>query len=395
MSSPVTSTKRLGLGLVVAAALLLLAEAGARLVRGAPEAYLVVEEHAGPDFLRRGDLVEPAFQGPFAVPPFPAEPAGPRVVFLGASTLRAGTPSLESEQEFPSLVGQALGIEALNLGDPGATAEDLVARLPAVLELQPSSLVVYSGHNAFVEASTKGLGDEVEDARLVAAVVRRSRLILLLSDHVGAARLAEPSSSHALGEAERARVRAAHLSAIGELVSASTVPVVLVTLVSNPFAAPIADDCPEVYEELGVTAPHFGAEAKPPNLQGVGPEQTLAWSERCEQGRYLHARAVWEAGGVEEAGPLLDAIRDEESLPLRADRATNEGLRAVEGVVLVDADRAFREAGMGLEPALWWHDAVHPNAAGHEALAALVAPAVAEQLGQPDPGLALPSTAPR
>jgi len=383
------SVKKFLYGLLVALVVLSVAEGVARVVREAPEEFLVAEPVTGPAFILEEGRVTPVFQGAWAVPDFEVAPSGTRVAFLGASSVRAGTPELSIDQEFPALVGDALGVEALNLGVPGATAEDLDERFDAVLGFGPSAIVLYSGHNAFVTASQKGLLDE--GGIWAGVLLRRSRLALWMSDHIGTQRHAE--AGFAFDEAMRDRVRSTHVETLQAMVRRSSVPVLLVTVVSNPFAAPIANDCPSAYADIGVTAPHFGAEARPPNLMGVTPEMTANWALECEQGAYLHARALWESGRLEEGRAALDAIRDTETLPMRADSPTNVALRAVEGVVLVDADRAFREHGLGLEPSAWWHDAVHPNALGHEALAAVIAPELAATLGIEDPGLAIPSTA--
>lgn len=400
MSSPVTSTKRLLLGLVVAVGVGALAEGIARIVREPPKRMLVADDATGEPFLIADGLVHPLFQQQFSVPPFPVEATGTRVVFLGASTVHSDTPEVQREAEFPSLAAEALGVEAVNLGVPGAVAADLGDRLDAVLGFDPDLLVVYSGHNAFIRATQTGLmTDPSFKAQLViGSLLRNSRFFLLLSDHVGPAHDADAQQGFALGPTEREALRREHIAELAELIDRSTVPVILVTMVSNPFTAPVANDCPEAYSSLGLAPPHPGAEAKPPNLQGISPEQTLPMSEACEQGRYLHARAVWDAGRVAEGRALLDAIRNDETLPMRADAATNERIRALAaetGTPLVDADVAFREAGRGLEPETWMEDAVHPNSVGHEALAALIAPRIAEVLGLPDPGLDMPSTAPR
>jgi lysophospholipase L1-like esterase len=395
--------KRLLLGLLVAAGVLGGAEAIARWVRPPAPPILVAPPQRAQAFEIRDGRVSPVFQRPFQIPSFAMAPRGQRVVAIGGSTVRAGAePALGLDGEFPALLEAALGVEVLNLGVPGANAEDLLRRFPEVLGFSPDVVLIYSGHNAYVMATQVGLDEELGQSRTrLGLLLRRSSLFLALDEQLTPPpALVGERPRFALGPLEREAVRRehlVHLRAMVELAQAAGVPVVLSTVASNPFAPPVAQDCPEVFDALGLDRPMLGSEHRPLDLAGLRPEQTQDLDLDCIQARYLHGRALWDAGRHAEAREHLDAARDLETLPMRADRAMNEDLRALAeqtGVALVDADRAFRARGLGLEPPTWMADVLHPNAAGHQALAALFAPETARLLGRPDPRLPLPSTAP-
>tara|TARA_B100000530_G_C15795977_1_gene423593 strand:- start:299 stop:673 length:375 start_codon:yes stop_codon:yes gene_type:complete len=95
---------------------------------------------------------------------------------------------------------------------------------------------------------------------------------------------------------------------------------------------------------------------------------------------------------------MLDQLRDEDPLPVRADRALNAIIRRVAedaGVTLVDVDQLARSAGGGIEPSAWFLDPMHLTVAGHDALARMVAHAVAPIVGLAAPSLPVSPTAER
>ena len=87
----------------------------------------------------------------------------------------------------------------------------------------------------------------------------------------------------------------------------------------------------------------------------------------------------------------MDALRDADPLPVRADRKLNAVVRRVAadtGATLVDVDGFARVAGGGIEPCSWFIDPMHFTVAGHDALARMVAQGVAPLLATAPPPLA-------
>lgn len=138
---------KLGLGLGFGLVLLSLGEGLARLVLGPP-----------PPPVMKGTMVmgsldlgvrEGVFQVPYQQPPLApvAVPkAGTRIVFLGGSSVHA-LPPPQPEQEWPHLVGEALGVEAVNLGNVGFDSSDLADVASQIEPLEADLVVIYAGHN--------------------------------------------------------------------------------------------------------------------------------------------------------------------------------------------------------------------------------------------------------
>jgi len=119
--------------------------------------------------------------------PRPADvsPIGPveAIVFFGDS-ITSGH-SLPTEQAFPALVGQALGVRAINAGVSGNTSGDALRRVePDVLAHQPRLVVVQFGGNDFLRQVPKD-----ETLRNLDAILDRlttaGAAVVLLEMHVG------------------------------------------------------------------------------------------------------------------------------------------------------------------------------------------------------------------
>ena len=85
---------------------------------------------------------------------------------------------------------------------------------------------------------------------------------------------------------------------------------------------------------------------------------------------------------------MLDTLRDNDPLPVRTDRNLNNIIRTVAAdtdATLIDVDKLAREAGGGLEPVAWFLDHNHLTVEGHDALARMVAEAVAPLVGLAPP----------
>jgi hypothetical protein len=114
-------------------------------------------------------------------------------------------------------------------------------------------------------------------------------------------------------------------------------------------------------------------------------DAALTESGDCFDLRWLKARLESDRNTAVES---LDALRDLDELPVRADRATVEVIRQVaqgEGAILVDATGTARRMGQGIEPPDWFMDPVHFSREGQKAMAAILAPALASALSLPDP----------
>lgn len=126
-------------------------EVALRLVLGPPPSAVAVFAALGPHE-RYLDLTEDTVTvgyGRRRPPPFPRRSAAPRVVVLGGSSVHEGTPRLPAAEEFPGLLAAALSVEVLNLGSPGLDSHDLVRIVDELDAVEVSTVVVYTGHNDF------------------------------------------------------------------------------------------------------------------------------------------------------------------------------------------------------------------------------------------------------
>lgn len=119
--------------------------------------------------------------------PRPADvsPIGPveAIVFLGDS-ITSGH-SLPREQAFPALVGQALGVRAINAGVSGNTSGDALRRVePDVLAHQPRLVVVQLGGNDFLRQVPKDETFANLDA-ILERLTNAGAAVVLLEMHVG------------------------------------------------------------------------------------------------------------------------------------------------------------------------------------------------------------------
>ncbi len=367
---------------------LLAVEGLARLFVEPPEELLVAERpDSSGDWLEvHGGLVEPVFQGAWAVEAFPLEPAGARLIWIGGSSVRAGLPSLSADQEAAAVTGRLLGVESLNLGAPTLDAADLLEHVDEILALQPDRVVVYTGHNELMRATIAGLYEDPAYQHRIRwqLRLRSSRAYLALSRGLG---WALPSgetgmASFEVGPRERAFIEQRFRERLTNLAEALGERAVFVTPVSNAWTPSVALDCPRLYSDLGVELPEMGHEHRPVNLFGLDESALEGLGdhfEGCRDLEYVRARLAYEAGRGEHAVEALDRLRDEDPMPLRSSRQLVEIVREVatgRGLLLVDANAGFRERGGGIERADLFADQVHLSESGHELLAELVAEAL-------------------
>ena len=100
--------------------------------------------------LTEGDRVRAAGEGmadELGEVGFSCAGSGPRMLFLGGSSVHGGTPDLDAAEEFPALVGEARGVETLALAQPGLDSHALVELMEAFGDCRAEVVVVYMGHN--------------------------------------------------------------------------------------------------------------------------------------------------------------------------------------------------------------------------------------------------------
>ncbi|MCK6503633.1 SGNH/GDSL hydrolase family protein [Myxococcota bacterium] len=388
-------------GLLLAAALLLLAEGTARLLSGPPVVPMVVRMPDGSEGLwtEEGGQVRPKLRE--HVEWWPAQDKQPgrlRLVLLGGSSV-AGPPS--DERLAANLLATGLSAEVVNLAVSGMDSGHLLASAPGVIALQPDAVIIYSGHNDLGNAIfERRYGDprEVAIAR-TRAVLGHSRLFNLLEALVGGPEERAVTQHFrvkevALSESQKAAAIddfTRRMRSLVTQVQAAGIPVVLSTVVSNPAWSSVGFTCPEALRALGV-------EPSRTAVMPVSQVDRAALAAAREQSPCVDldlvaARIAWDEGDRQQAAATLIRLRDEDPLPLRAPSRVNEELRALArqtGATLADTAAAFQERGGGVEPPTWFRDIVHLSGAGNEALAASLADGVAQATGSALPALSWP-----
>lgn len=352
--------RRLSFAALITLGLLLSAELLLRLVYGAPnEVANVFKAISYPDgswFAVDATGVSTTYVNLDPIAPFPRRSGRPRVAVLGGSTTHGGSINLPRKREFPQLVERATGYTTLNLASPGLDSFDSVGIAQELFESEVDLLVIYDGHNDFGNMyfqerfGTAGSGVE---ARL-RALLDRSQVFTqlhralggpdgrprMVGPRVGATPLITPARMAAALKAFEL-----NLNRLCDLAEAHRAGVVLITPASSVFRRP--------YD------------------RNPGPEG--AWAA-FEQGVALRGRDPVQAGA------LLTAARDRDTIPLRAPTAAIEVVRRVaveRGVTLVDADRDLpREPLMLVVEGALMPDGIHFTQQGHEEMAKLLAPVV-------------------
>ena len=389
-------------GLLISAGLFGLAEVAALLFVEPQPPVLVFQLPDGSETVLeiQGDLVSLPYQHPMRIPPFPqaADPDTPRVLWLGGSSMRGIGPGSTEEGELVAsrFVGEALGVESINTAAPGLDTGHIAAMLPRLLTLEPDAVVIYTGHNDLgngVFYNRYGSGKDRWIARIRAGM-GWSRLFGWVERRLRNREVFVPPTPQSQGnfqvsKARRQEIQHVYDSRLRRIVSEvkeSGAVVVLATVASNPYAPSPEWECPEALADLGLGRPRPAAFPLEDLTVDALEAQLQRWPG-CRDLAWLKARMDLEAG--ESAGREgLEVLRDEDPLPMRADRATVEVIRAVaaeEDVLLADVNQAFRDQGGGLEAAALFADFVHPNVEGQRTIAAVVAPVLAEGLGLPSP----------
>ncbi|HJN76144.1 MAG TPA: SGNH/GDSL hydrolase family protein [Myxococcota bacterium] len=375
--------RKLGLGLLTAALLLLSIEGVLRLAGDPPEPTLVVTMPDGnrAPFTESDGTLVPNYQGPFPVAPIPLEKSGPRVLMFGGSSVHGGgTERLRLDQEMPGVLAELLGVEVRNLGGPGLDTGHLVGIVEAAGVLQPDVIVLYTGHN--------DLGNAVFFHRygdLRSVLTHKARgtlgnlalfqwLEVLLAPNEFPIPTPEAQGLWTVDAERREQVRRhfeERLRRIVRVAKETGAEVVLATVASNPWQPTTEWECPAALRRLGLSgrSPDW-------DFSGVDQDALSAEDKDCRD-------IAWLEAVLDADAEILDELRDTDPLPLRADRATVEIIRTVaedEGVALADVNAALRAEGGGLEPPEHYIDVVHYSVGGHRAVAEVLAPVVDDAL---------------
>ena len=395
--------RKLLMGLLVSSLCLLAMEGAARVLTGPPTPPFVATIPAPGEsgqWLKRGQdgRIEATYQNRFVIPPFPAEPGdGPRVIWVGGSSVRGGRGDSKPEREMPGLTAARVeGVEMLNLGAPGLDTRHLWAMAPELLALQPDVLVIYTGHNDLGNVLFEGSVPTASAARAmrVRAILRRARLFELMErgeETVSGLRVGEENGANArerLGDMEPVQREAMlgdferRLRWLVRAARQQGVQVVLVTVISDARSPSAQWSCPELMEQVGLGA-------KPGRASGPRVDEQLLADSDCRDARWYVAHNTLKNGLPREhpeAVETLLELRDTDPWATRAGRPSNEIIRSVareEGAVLVDMAAVAQERGQGLEPVRWFTDPIHLSPGGHRAIADQVTPVLAQLLDLP------------
>lgn len=384
-------------GLLIAAVFLAVVEGLLRVSMGPPVPELAATMPDGSqDLMRRTDSgITPLYQHTRRQAPVSDQrpSAKPRVIWLGGSSIHGGTRDITQAQEAPGRSGTLLGVESLNFAGIGIDTVAIGSILDDVLALKPDVLVLYTGHNELGNAVFTGRYGDVRTAQIATLRARfgASRLYQALEMLVrGRETLTLPSEAneqqYTVGDATRAEIHWRYEERLRHIVSRASdsgVKVVLSTLMSNPVAPSMEFSCPEAMVRAGFRS--VRPEALPvKQLTDANIAAAESMAPGCPDLAWLRAR---RSGDAEQ----LDALRDTDPLPVRADRTLNGIIRRVAaetGATLVDVEAQARMAGGGLEPSAWFLDPMHLTEDGHDALARMMAQGIASVLSLKAPTLA-------
>lgn len=341
------------MGGVVAMLVLLLTEGLLRLFLGPPPPPVLVATGLGPDqgyLVTEGELYRAQYQRVRPLPAFTPHKTGPRAAFVGGSAVHLG--HYENEVEWPLVVGERLGIEALNLGAPAMDSFDLVRVVRELHWVEHDVLVVYTGHNDFGNAYFQerfgGLagGTRAHLRRGLEHLQIYSQLRLLVQSRP-TPRMGEYERQPITPEARKATLDylEANLDQMLWYCQQRDVTMVLGTPTSMVLEMPIAT-CED---------------------------------EGCP-------RAIWREGLAQKDGDLLRQGHDADWHALRAPTPALDMMRrwaADNEVHLVDVDAELpREPGYDAPASKHFMDLVHLSPEGHRATGALMAEALRPYFAQ-------------
>jgi len=333
---------------------------------------------------------------------------GYRLFVLGGSSAH-GFP-WGGEAAFTRLLGEALRaswpgrpIEAINAAAMSYGSHRLRILVHELARHAPDLIVVYEGHNEFVE---RRFYDELrrrnEGLDPLRELLNRSRLYTAMTVLYERARGEEAGAGDArttgellgldvdreytvdLARVERAEVRERfeeNLRAIVRVARGAGARVILCTVASNlrdwaPNQSRFDDGVPFEKRQLvlqGIEAARQGlarGEAAAA-VQALGA--AVAVDPTYAEPRFLLGRAYEALGRWDDAREAYVAARDLDAQPARASSELNETIRRVaraEGALLVDVERLFeQQSEHGLVGFNLVEDYVHPKPEGHRLIA--------------------------
>ena len=303
-------------------------------------------------FSTRGNQVSAAYQHR-STGSFSAQMKRPRIAVLGGSSVHGGSNGVSQRQEFPALLGNKLGIQTLNLGNPSLDSHDILSILEELSSYPMSAWVVYTGHNDFGNtyfhqrykgwSGTFGAYLEVWMSRLALFQLVRS----LLEKPVGNTAQPNPKKQFSgphITYAQKLRALGYFQSNIERMIwlaQQSGVPIF--------FVVPIRDI---------QRAPLGGCHGSP-----------------CANDLYDEGIALRETDPMQASIELKKAV-DADEIPLRVITQAQDFLRSLPrgGVYVVDAPTMLAESG--IVPADLFQDHVHLTTSGHKKVADAIATVV-------------------
>ncbi len=335
---------------------------------------------------------------------------GFRVFVLGGSTVQ-GRP-YATETAFPAFLrvhwqtaDPDLSLEVVNCGGVSYASYRVAALLDEVLTHQPDLVILYTGHNEFLEERTYAAWRRVP--RSLAPLVAwgtRSQLVRRLAGSLQpppptvmprevAARLDRGEAGLALfrrdpawrGGVERhfAQTLAAMVARCGEAEVPLWLCVPAADLVRTPpFKVAVDPQLPAAAREQVASLWQQLQEetTSTPELRVAQARRIVELDPQHAGAAYLIGRDRWQRGDFEAAKRWLQRARDHDVCPLRATSPIVESVRAIaaaEGLAtldvpaLLDQRRGERSSqdGDGIADPQWFVDHVHPSVAGHQRIA--------------------------
>lgn len=363
-------------------------------------------------------VVHPARRHSFTEQQFPVNrPQGSALVFcLGGSSVY-GYPH-GAAFAFPARLEAALRVThpehqvyVVNQGGMSYGSARLRLLADQLMSYHPDIVVIYTGHNEFIEADAAQVGAPGGAFDIASRPVRRLAMYRLVE------RLLAPAlpSAERLADSEfgidvrRREVRAvqghevieaahrlsANLSEIVHLVRKGGATPLLCTVASNladwrPENSAMAPDLPPI-TVLDIATHVARARSLTADDRPAAAVDELHQALALDPGyaalSFDTARQERRVGNIEEAAALYTRARDDDPTPIRAPSAFNAAVRdvaAATGSELVDVERAFASAAPdGIPGRREFLDYCHPSAEGHEFIARLLLPRVERALGLP------------
>jgi len=339
----------------------------------------------------------------------PKSREGFRIFSLGGSST-FGFP-WGADVAFPRLLGDALGaswpdrqVESINSGAMSYGTHRLRILVRELLEYEPDVLIVYSGHNEFVEErfyrDVLGRRTGLDPAKRMLYRWRLYSVLIRARERARSAATAPTPGERStgeligldvvreetvgVGETEVARVLARleeNLRALIDAGAEAGVPIVLCTVPSNvegwapngsSFGSGVSPEDRRVVERQ--------LRAARTSLEGNQVEAAVRELESARDLAPGHAEVHYRLGQAyqalerwKDARNSFERARDTDSQPARAIGPINETIRRVaasSGAILVDVERRLGEhTTHGLLGFNLFEDYVHPKPRGHQLIA--------------------------